>query len=207
MIDNDLQVIQADTINEIAPVAGIACLDELYERKGEVVCFTPGLLVTIGKFPLDPVREFAARFPAPKEQQPFCLALPPNAPPFFYDIGVSNIAGDIIDWDRRIYGISKDRAKVCFDFLGGIGVHGEDHFASAAQHEIQLPDPLARFERKTIPLQVFGVFLRDKIHYLVEHPIIPPYVAVMSSSDYIAGNKMMLNADSAEIARKLKDVL
>jgi hypothetical protein len=117
MSDDDLQVAQVDTLKERVSVAGITRLDELYERKGDVVCFTPGLLVTIGRFPVDPVRDFATRFPAPKDKQPFCLALPPHAPAFFYDIGVSDIAGDRIDWNRRIYGITKERAKACFDFL------------------------------------------------------------------------------------------
>jgi hypothetical protein len=206
MSDDDLQVAQVDTLKERVSVAGITRLEELYERKGEVVCFTPGLLVTIGRFPFDPVREFATRFPAPKDKQPFCLALPPHAPAFFYDIGVSDIAGDRIDWNRRIYGITKERAKVCFDFLGGIGIHGEDHFASAAQHEIQLPDPLSRFERKTIPIQVFGVLLRGEIYYLAEHLTAQPYVAVMSETDYRQGS-ISLNPDSDNIAKKLRETL
>jgi hypothetical protein len=206
MPDVDLQIAQADTLKERVSVAGITRLDELYERKGEVVCFTPGLLVTIGRFPFDPVREFATRFPASKDQQPFCLALPPTAPAFFYNIGISDIAGDIIDWNRRIYGITKARAKLCFDFLGGIGIHGGDHFASSAQHEIRLPDPLSRFERKTIPLHVFGVLLRSDIYYLAEHPINQPYVAVMSEADYRQSG-IALNPDSADIANKLKETL
>lgn len=203
---DDLQIEQADAVKDLAPVAGIKRLAELYERRGEVVCFTPALLVVVGKLPVDPVREFATRFPTAKDQQPFCLALPAHGPSFFAGIGVSHLNGDVIDWDRRLYGISKDRATACFNFLGGIGIHGDDYFASAVQHEIQLPDPLAVLTRSTLPVQVFGVMVNNRVFYLAEDLAGPPHLAY-TTIEKIGNAAFSVNPDHAAIAKKMEDTL
>lgn len=201
-----LSVGQAEQIKDLEPVSRAVKLHELYERLGDVICFTPAILVVVGKLPADPVREFMARFPADdKDNKPFCLALPPSAPPFFNGLGTTELNGETIDWDRRLYGISRAGAEACFSFLGGIGVYGEDYFASAAEHEIQLPDPLSLFVRKTIPVRVFGILRGKSIFYLAEHPTGPPYLARTAADQHLPNFK--LNPYSSDIQQTLEDTL
>lgn len=206
MAEAKLSVGQAEQIKDAEPVSRATKLHELYERLGDVICFTPAILVVVGKLPVDPVREFVARFPAAnKDDRPFCLALPPTAPPFFNGLGATDLNGELIDWDRRLYGISRAGAENCFSFLGGVGVYGADYFASAAEHEIQLPDPLSLFVRKTIPVRVFGVLSGDSIFYLAEHPTGQPYLSRTEAAPHVSNFK--LNPYSSEIKQTLEDTL
>lgn len=206
MADNNLVVAQAETIKDPEPVARISSVHELYEQRKDVVCFTPAPLVVVGKLPVDPARDFISRFSVPRALQPFCLALAPTARPFFRGLGCTTIDGEVIDWDRRIYAVPQAGAEACFDFLSGIGVHGDGYFASAAQHEINLPDPLSLFTRRVIPVQVFGVLTGDYIFYLAEHLTDQPYLSRTPAAPHVQQN-FKLNPHSNEISQKLKDVL
>ena len=207
MADDKIQLTKADTIKDPDSVSRTAKLHELYERLGDVVCFTPAILVVVGGLPVDPVREFLSRFPTDdKDARPFCINLSPSAPPFFSGLGVSELNGELVDWDRRLYGISRARSELCFSYMGGVGIYGENYFASSAQHEIQMPDPTSLFERKTIPVQVFGILRGELIFYLHEHPVLAPYLTSASAADQGAPN-FGLNPDRTQIRKTLEDTL
>jgi hypothetical protein len=178
---------QAETVKDPASIKRQSCAETLKERRGEVVCFTPALLVTHGKMPLDPVREFASRFEAPEDQQPFCFEVKAPHPPFFQGLGVSVLNNDTIDWDRRLYAITADRAKACLDFLGGIGLHGQDFFASSVAYTLDIPDPTNIFVGglavDTIRVHIFGVMANQLITYLAPQLSAPPKVATVNAGD------------------------
>lgn len=183
---------QVDTVTEHAPVRRLSCIEAMRERRGDIVCFTPALLVTHGRMPHDPAQEFSARFSAPDDKLPFCIDLPKDHRPFFNGLGVSLIDGRHIDWDRRLYAIPADRAELCFDFLGGIGVHGGDFYASAVTYQLAIPDPTEPIAGAgtTIPLHVFGVLIRDRITYLAPNGFDTPYVTAALAADHIPGFKL-----------------
>lgn len=189
MADNGEKFEQVESIRDFAPVARLACVDAIRERKGDVLCFNPGLLCTYGGLTLDPVREFATRFSSNDDAQPFCVALPENARPFFKGIGRSRFGHEVIDWDRRLYCIAKTRASACFDFLGGIGISGEDFFASSVQHEIDIPDPTQPvFGNKPIHVCVFGVLVAATITYIESNGFSTPYVTATDAAPHIAAS-------------------
>jgi hypothetical protein len=174
------------SLNDSAPVA-VSCLGEMRERRGDIVCFTPALLVTHGHMPVDPAVEFASRFSAPADKQPFCVELPVSRAPFFSGLGVSVIAGKTIDWDRRLYAISADRAHECLSFLAGIGMRGEEFFASSVAYQIDIPDPTARLitaDNAKIPVHIFGVLRDNTITFLAPNGYAPPYVTTEPTSNY-----------------------
>jgi hypothetical protein len=162
------------------------------ERRGEVVCFTPALLVTAGRMPFDPAQEFIARFNVGADSQPFCVELSPAHHPFFSGLGVSVLDGKQIDWDRRLYAAPIAIAESCFNFIGGIGIHGDDFYASAVTYELTMPDPTASLigSGAQIPLHVFGVLIRERITYLAPAGHNPPYVTTVPAAEHIPGFKI-----------------
>jgi hypothetical protein len=186
MSENVETVKEVGSLKDTAPIA-FSCLGEMRERRGDIVCFTPALLVTHGRLPVDPAVEFAARASAAADKQPFCVELPFSRAPFFSGLGSSVIDGKQIDWDRRLYGIATERAKECFDFLGGIGVSDGVGFASSVAYQIDVPDPTSRLITATtakIPVTIFGVLRDNMITYLAPNGYDPPYVSIEPTSNY-----------------------
>jgi hypothetical protein len=206
MADSGEKFEQVAAIRDFAPVARVACVDAIRERKGDVLCFNPGLLCTHGGLPIDPVREFATRFSSNEDAQPFCVALPPHARPFFHGIGISRFGSDVVDWDRRLYGIDKTRAAVCFDFLGGIGMSGADFFASSVQHQIDIPDPTSPLSgNKPIRVYAFGVLIADTITYIASNGFNVPCVATTPAAPHIAASsKFKITPFTEEQFNKLR---
>ena len=196
---------QAETLTDVASIRQLSCVDAIRERRGDVVCFNPGLLVTCGQMPVDPVREFATRFDAPDDLQPFCVILPPHTPPFFDGIGVSRIKGVVVDWDRRLYCIAKSRAQLCFDFLGGVGLKGANFFASSVQQEIDIPDPTTPlFKNNSIHVYVFGVLKENTITYISVPAVGVPVVAVTPAAPHIElSSKFKVNPFTGADFKKL----
>jgi hypothetical protein len=199
---------QLDTLTEHERISRLSCVDAIRERKGDVVCFTPGLIVTQGGMPVDPIREFATRFPADKELQPFCVAVPQGAPPFFSGIGVSQLNGDVVDWDRRLYGIQLSRAAACFDFLAGIGLKNGNAYASVVQYEINIPDPTKPLIYTPIHVTIFGVLAADTITYLAPQMTGPPRLATTDAAPHLqASSYFKVNQFAPEALQKLKEAL
>lgn len=186
----DLQ--QVDSVASPAPIRQLSCLEALRERRGDVRCFTPALLVTHAHLPVDPAQEFIARFPAAPTLQPFCVELPASAPPFFSGIPATVLNNRLIDWNRRLYAIAAERAKECFDFLAGIGVSGGGQFfASSVMYEATIPDPLSLAAIKsTLDVTIFGVLSSDKIAYLAPAFNRPPAFRLIAAA---LGRKTDLN--------------
>jgi hypothetical protein len=191
MSDHAQSLTQVDVVTDHAPVKRLSCVETLRERRGEVVCFTPALLVTVGQMPYDPAQEFIARFPAPADKQPFCIELPPGPNRFFNGLGSSVISGKTIDWDRRLYAVPAERAQLCFDFLGGIGVHSGDFYASAIDYQLEIPDPTLPFATNgaVIPVHIFGVLIGDRVAYLAPDYANQPSLAFGDAADHIPGFK------------------
>jgi hypothetical protein len=186
MSENVETVKELGSLKDTAPIA-FSCLGEMRERRADIVFFTPALLVTHGRLPVDPAVEFASRVSAAADKQPFCVELPFSKAPFFSGLGSSVIAGKQIDWDRRLYGIVTERAKECFDFLGGIGISDGAVFASSVSYQIDVPDPTARLITATtakIPVNIFGVLRDNTITYLAPNGYDPPYVSIEPTSNY-----------------------
>lgn len=203
MSENLGALTEVGSLKDTAPIAS-SCLDAMRERRGEVVCFTPALLVTHGYLPVDPAVEFASRFSATADKQPFCVELPVSRAPFFTGLGVSVIAGQRIDWDRRIYGIVAERAKECFDFLGGIGIRAGDSFASSVVYTLNIPDPTTRIfttNNATIPAHVFGLLRDNTITYLAPNGYDPPYVVTEPANRHM--DTFKLNTVTADDVKKL----
>jgi hypothetical protein len=198
---------QAEIVKDHAAIKRQSCAETLRERRGAVVCFTPALLVTHGKMPLDPVREFASRFEAPADQQPFCFEVKEPHPPFFNGLGVSVLNGDTIDWDRRLYAITASRAAACLDFLGGIGLHGQDFFASSVAYELDVPDPtnilVGGLAVDTIRVHIFGVMINQFITYLAPQLHAPPKAATVNAADTNLSNSGFKLNDLTQQAGKL----
>lgn len=196
MSNLDLQ--RVDSVTGQTPVKQLSCLDALKERRGDVRCFTPALLITHAHLPIDPAQDFIHRFPASASLQPFYVELPENAPPFFSGIRATVLNGVLVDWNRRLYAIAAERAKLCFDFLSGIGVSGSDgFFASSVLYEMKLPDPLSRAAiRDNIDLTAFGVFLNNQITYLAPQFNSPPCVRTIDAADRLNA-ELGFNVDDA----------
>jgi len=176
---------QTAVIKEHAPTTRLSCLAAMRERSGDVVCFTPALLVTHGKMPADPVGEFVARFNVAKDEQPFCVEVFKPVFPFFTGLGVSQISGNTIDWDRRLYAIPRAQSSTCLNFLGGLGVSGSDFFASAVTYEISIPDPtMSQFTNSAvfIPVHIFGVLANNNVTYLEPNGVLPPFVKTIPAN-------------------------
>jgi hypothetical protein len=182
---------QVDAVTDQAPVRRLSCIEALRERRGDVVCFTPAILVTRGRMPSDPAQEFIARFSAPADKQPFCVELPPGPNRFFRGLGMSTIDNKLVDWDRRLYAIAAARADLCFSFLGGIGIHAGDFYASSVAYQIDIPDPTSPIvgAGTSIPVHVFGVLIADKIAYLAPDGNSAPYLTVVDAAEQITGFK------------------
>ncbi len=179
-----------DSITDSRPVKRLSCLEAMRERRGEVTCFTPALLVTHGKLPIDPVREFATRFNLSADEQPFCVEVPEALPPFFRGLGVSFLGSATINWDRRLYAVPNTAAKRCIDYMGGIGVHGPDFFASSVTYELNIPDPtVAQFIHGgnfvSIPIYVFGVLIADALTYLAPNGYSAPIARTVPAKEHL----------------------
>lgn len=187
----DRSMAQAEAIQEHAPTRRLSCLEAMKERKGDVVCFTPALLVTHGQLPADPIGEFVSRFNVPAAEWPFCVELNPPTLPFFTGLGVTTNRHEVVNWDRRLYAVPKSQADNCINFLGGIGISGGNFFASAVTYEIQIPDPtMPQFNTTPhlIPIIVFGVLVEDKLTYLEPNGVMPPFVKTIPASQAIQNN-------------------
>ena len=205
---SNLDFQRADSVTNPTSLRQLSCLAALRERRGDVLCFTPAVLLTHAYLPLDPVQDFASRFSAPASQQPFCVELPSNAPPFFSGLPVTVLNNRPVDWNRRLYAIAAERAKECFDFLAGIGVTGADNFfASAVMYAFSMPDPLSRTSpRDTIAVTAFGVFSNNKITYLAPRFNYPPKLLTIDADNRLtAGAALKLDDNLESQFKKLKE--
>lgn len=179
-----------DTFTEVEVITGadsvpaVSLSDALQQRDNPVSLFTPALLFTHGGFDRDPVIEFDARFPAASaDLRPFRVDLTRDSEFFFRGFGVMSAPGKqhAVNWDKRVYGISKTREDECFEFLGGIAFSNpkSSFFANTFSHAIAVPDPTSR-TGQLIDITVFGVMSNAWVVYVEERFLKPAIVRVVS---------------------------
>lgn len=153
---------ELDAITNADRIATRSCADVLRGFDKKMSLFTPALLLTHGGFDRDPVTEFDARFPAESDDsRPFCIDLKADTGEFFFSgLGVHTLPGYPIpvNWDKRIYGIDKEREEECFAFLSGIAFSDPKtgFFASVFAYDLTIPDPTSWFN-EILAVKVFGV--------------------------------------------------
>ena len=127
------------------------------------VFFTPALIITHGLFDRDPIIEFSRTHQTSDEaDRPFYLDCDY---PLFQNLGKSLVQGTLIDWDRRIYGITKSNWEQLRDFVGAIACYDPRryHYAKVGFHNLKIVDSTALHggwalaELPTIDIFVFFV--------------------------------------------------
>ena len=153
---------EVDAVTNADRIVTRSFADVLRGFDKKISLFTPAILITHGGFDRDPVTEFDARFPTDAaDSRPFCVDLKADTNEFFFrGLGVHALPGYPIpvNWDKRIYGIEKDREEECFAFLSGIAFSDPKtgFFASVFAYSIEIPDPTSWFN-EMLSVRVFGV--------------------------------------------------
>jgi hypothetical protein len=153
---------ELDAITNADRIRTRSCADVLRGFEQKISLFTPALLLTHGGFDRDPVTEFDARFPSESEDnRPFCIDLKTDTNEFFFSgMGVHHLPGypRPVNWDKRVYGIAKEREEECFAFLSGIAFSDPKtgFFASVFAYDLAIPDPTSWFN-EVLSVKVFGV--------------------------------------------------
>ena len=107
----------------------------------------------------------------------------------FRSLPVTVLDGKPVDWNRRLYAISTERANLCFRFLSGIGITGpNDYFASSVEYQLDIPDPLAINPQHVIPVHIFGVLVNNVITYLAPAGYNPPTVSTIYANNRLNAN-------------------
>lgn len=172
---------ELDAITNADKIVTRSCADVLRSFEKKISLFTPALLLTHGGFDRDPITEFDARFPAESEDsRPFCIDLKADTNEFFFSgLGVHSLPGYPlpVNWDKRIYGIDKEREEECFAFLSGIAFSDPKtgFFASVFAYDLTTPDPTSWFN-EILSVKIFGVISNKFITMLEKRLKGPPGV-------------------------------
>jgi hypothetical protein len=105
--------------------------------------FTPALAMAIGGFDRDIMEEFVKHHPAVSpDGDPFFID---HAEPFFTGIPKTLFGDNPVDWNRRIYGIQRERWFFCRDWLTGVAFFdpASKAYTRLGFYEIRLIDPIA----------------------------------------------------------------
>lgn len=116
----------------------------------DFVLFTPALINTHGHFDRDPVQEFQRLHPSANlDDAVFCLD---SDWPLFQGIGQGLLVGAPVNWDHRIYGVTKARWPLCRDFITAIGIvsRKRQFYARIAWHDLVIVDPLALHQAQAV---------------------------------------------------------
>lgn len=159
----------------------------LQDMAKDFVFFTPALMVTHGLFDREPVVEFTLQHPvADPDLAPFAID---SEYPFFEGLPLSNYGGQTIDWNRRLYGIVKERWELIREFLSRIVLLDtrRKHYAKVCWHSLIVVDHLTLRTRPgigelpTLTIFVFAVSGNKRFTYLApakDPPRTRPYPAV-----------------------------
>ncbi len=172
----------------------------LTDMTADIEFFTTALICTAGNFDRDPVVEFNRMNPTDVQAElPFAIDYNEA---FFSGLGVGLLAGHPVNWDRRIYGIVRDRWELCRDMIGGIAIMGRENafYAKLAFYEMQMPDLPAIKKMAVIdhvpyvPITVFAVSSNKAFSYLqpAEFPNLPSLVTEPPKDDVkIEGSRVL----------------
>jgi len=183
---------QVDSVTQADAISALSCAEILRNSSKPPALFTPAILFTHGGFDREPVVEFNAYFPAPNsDQRPFYIDLKKDKEFFFGGLGVKPAPKTVtpVNWDKRLYAISKDRANECFGFLGGIAYSDPKtgFFARVFSYDLTIPDPTSRVA-ETLTVKVFGVITNKFVAYLAQLPaeknsIKPPQLTITPNNN------------------------
>jgi hypothetical protein len=208
-----------NTFTEVAVVTSdfevprLCVSDALRGMKNEVRLFTPALLITHGGFDRDPVREFDARFPAEKaEARPFVIDLQRDHEFFFRGLGVSGLDCHKrpINWDKRLYAISAERAEECFEFIGGIAFSDphRGYYANALSYDLKIKDPTAKIV-SSLDIKIFGVLANTFVAYMQNDFVAPRAIRVPINGPVnfglLPGTNLSVNPVSDDDPLKMRD--
>jgi hypothetical protein len=103
--------------------------------------FTPALITTHGKLGLDPAIEFNKTHVTNDESER--LFYIDSEYPFFTGLGTSELNGELVNWDHRIYGIVSDNWEPCFAFMSAISGYSKqnNHYFHVGSHNLSIIDP------------------------------------------------------------------
>lgn len=198
-----------DTFKQVDPVLSAdaivrqSCADVLGQRDKPVELFTPALLVAHGGFDRDPVIEFDARFPAEQaDQRPFFIELQRDHEFFFKGMGATAAANRprLINWDKRLYCVAKERAEECFAFIGGIAFSDpkKGFFASVFSYKITIPDPTS-FRNQYLDVTVFGVIANSFVSLIESRLNKTPLAKKIPMASAFAATQFLRNANIATL--------
>lgn len=157
-IPNEVGQEQVDRGQPVVPRTETNSLCDLTK---DYALFTTALINTFGMFDRDPVQEFVKFHPDTEARSPFALDMDW---PVFQDIGRGVLSGQLVDWDRRLYGIVLERWEQLRNFIGSLSVFNRKHYfyARFGWHELTIVDPLAMHQGKVledIPMVVVTDFM------------------------------------------------
>jgi hypothetical protein len=132
----------------------------LLDMASEYEFFTTALVNIAGNFDRDPVIEFNKYHPTSVPGElPFAIDC---KQPFFKGLGTGLLVGHPVNWDRRIYGIVRERWDLCRDTIGGIALMGKAGFyARVCFYELRMLDPTSMAQNKflsELPIITVTVF-------------------------------------------------
>lgn len=162
-------------------VAGLPTHQTLVDMAAEFEFFTPALICIAGRFDRDPVVEYNRQFPRIDEvERPFYVDY---SMAFFEGLGDGFVAGQPVNWDRRIYGVRRSRWEHLRDTLAGIAIKHtpSKFFAKIGFYEMPLVDPYALKKMPvvdklpTVTITVFGVSSNKLFTWLEprQYPALP----------------------------------
>lgn len=154
-------------LKELKPVDGEAeqshdtTLLELFHQGWRL--FTPSLICTHGRFDRDPIMEFRAAHPDIMDAEaPFTVDC---ERPFFSGIGLGVLGprGQVVDWDRRLYGAHDSIWQRLYDFLIGLTIYERKsyHYARVGSHLLNIIDQTSMgvgLPRESLPQLSVTVF-------------------------------------------------
>lgn len=164
MADESERIQPATPPGDARPPEAAAPTHTLADVAKECALFTPALIVTHGHFDRDPVAEYNAHHPTDDpDVAPFILDATDFQ--FFQGLGKTMLGGQLVDWDRRLYGIRKDMWDQCRGFIGAISMYEPRryHYARVMYHDLIIVDPVKLRSGKvledlpTVMITVFGV--------------------------------------------------
>lgn len=167
--------IKVDSVKDGILPHRVSIADVLKDSGTDFSLFTAAMLFTHGGFDRDPVVEFASYYSEVSATRPVCLDLSYEHEFFFRGLGSRPAPGtqNVVNWDKRLYGIAASAAEDCFAFLGGIGWSNPKtgFFGRTFSYVAEIPDPTA--DLNNLSVRLFGVVGNDFVAFIDTVPVIP----------------------------------
>ena len=163
--------------------------------------FTTALVFTHGRSDRDPLALFnQAHWEEDPNLRPFAIDC---EYPFFQHVGKTVVNGELVDWDRRLYGIVKPRWELCRNFVSSITMFesATHHYARVGWHDLRIVDPTTLHDGRmlkelpVIDIVVFIVSTNRGLTYM--EPAADPPRTLAYPKTNSPDNKLVTEADAA----------